>query len=62
MKPWFRSLRHFIRARRAYLNSIPVRVDAECFDKGSFEYLRRDFEYRTNRGIIIRLPDELPGR
>ena len=49
-------------ARRAYLNSVPVRVDAECFDKGPFEYLRRDFEYRTNRGIIIRLPDELPGR
>ena len=62
MKPHFRSLRHFIQARKAYLNSIPVRVDSECFDKGPYDYLRRSFSYRTNRGVVIDLPDTLPGR
>ena len=30
MKPWFKSLRHFISARRAYLQSVPIRVDPEA--------------------------------
>ena len=53
MKPHFRSLRHFITARKAYLSSIPVRVDI-------YAHLRRDFEYRPSRSSRFRLRT-LPG-
>ena len=50
MKPYFKSIRHFIQARKMYLYSIPVRYDAECFTNNIYDHFCRTLEYRTSRG------------
>ena len=52
MKPYFKSIRHFIQARKMYLYSIPVRYDAECFSNNIYDHLCRTLEYRTSLGSL----------